>query len=96
MGLAARVLGIMRKGFVYEEGNDPKAYSTGWEVNDLKDFVYEDTCIGCGLCPEICPQVFSMNDEGLAQAIDKELDSSVIESAKEAEEECPVDAIVVE
>ncbi len=26
-----------------------------------------DTCIGCGTCPAICPEVFQMNDNGLAE-----------------------------
>ncbi len=62
----------------------------------MKAEVNKDLCIGCGLCPSICPEVFSMDDDGLAVAIDEELDDSVIDSAKEAEESCPVDAITVE
>lgn len=62
----------------------------------MKAVVDKDLCIGCGLCPSICPEVFSMDDDGLAVAIDEELDESVIDSAKEAEDSCPVDAITVE
>ncbi len=62
----------------------------------MKAVVNKDLCIGCGLCPSICPEVFSMDDDGLAVAIDEELDESVIDSAKEAEESCPVDAITVD
>ena len=29
--------------------------------------VDKDTCIGCGLCPSICPQ-FEMDDDGKAVA----------------------------
>ncbi len=62
----------------------------------MKAVVDKDLCIGCGLCPNICPEVFSMDDDGLAIAIDEEIDESLIDSAKEAEESCPVDAITVE
>ena len=30
--------------------------------------VDKDTCIGCGLCPSICPSVFEMDDDGKAVA----------------------------
>lgn len=62
----------------------------------MKAFVDKDACIGCGLCESVCPKVFRMKDEGVAEAIDTELDSSVVEEAKEAQAQCPVDAIRVE
>lgn len=62
----------------------------------MKAVVNKDVCIGCGLCPSICPEVFNMDDDGLAVAIEEELDDDIIDSAKEAEESCPVDAITVE
>lgn len=58
--------------------------------------VDKDTCIGCGLCPSICPDVFDMDDDGKAKAIDVELPEEVQGDAKEAEEQCPVNAIKVE
>ncbi len=62
----------------------------------MKAVVDKETCIGCGLCPSICPEVFSMDDDGLAVAIDEEIDNSLIDLTKEAEESCPTDAITVE
>ena len=32
-----------------------------------------DGCIGCGLCEESCPEVFSMTDEGVAKADEAEV-----------------------
>ena len=29
----------------------------------MKAIVDKDTCIGCGLCPSICPEVFDMDDD---------------------------------
>lgn len=62
----------------------------------MKAFVDKDTCIGCGLCESVCPKVFRMNEEGIAEAIETELEGSIVEDAKEAEAQCPVDAIKVE
>lgn len=62
----------------------------------MKALVDKDACIGCGLCTSICPEVFSMDDDGLAVAIDEELDDSVIDSAKEAADSCPTEAITVD
>lgn len=57
--------------------------------------VDKDTCIGCGACPEFCPEVFRMEDDGLAAAYTNPVPSEVEDAAKEAEEGCPVDAISV-
>ena len=46
----------------------------------MKANVDKDTCIGCGACPSICPEVFSMDDDGLAKAIDSEIPEDVQES----------------
>ena len=62
----------------------------------MKACVDKDTCIGCELCPEICPEIFSMEDDGLAVAKDIEIPGDLLESAQEAEESCPVGAIIVE
>ncbi|HCW05251.1 MAG TPA: ferredoxin [Clostridium sp.] len=58
--------------------------------------VDKETCIGCGLCPSICPEVFEMEDDGKAGTIVDEVPSEAEDSAKEAESSCPVDAIEVE
>ncbi len=58
----------------------------------MKYFV-NDECIGCGMCEGICPEVFSMTDEGVAKASDEEVSAENIEKAAEAKENCPVSAI---
>ena len=52
-----------------------------------------DSCIGCGLCAGTCPEVFSMNDAGVAVAIETEVPAEALESAAEAMDGCPVGAI---
>lgn len=62
----------------------------------MRVFVDRDSCIGCEACVGICPEVFSMDDEGISVAIDGELAADLVESAEEAMECCPVSAITVE
>jgi ferredoxin len=52
-------------------------------------------CIGCGLCPDVCPQVFELQDDGLAHVTVGEIEADWVDSAREAEAGCPVDAISV-
>ena len=61
----------------------------------MKGFVDKDTCIGCGLCEGICPKVFKMDDDGKASGSDNVILETLVESAKDAEEQCPVVAIIV-
>lgn len=62
----------------------------------MKAHVDENTCIGCGLCPQICSEVFEMNDDGKAEAIKSDVPNNTENAAVEAEESCPVAAITVE
>jgi len=57
--------------------------------------VDEETCIGCGLCAEECPEVFEMNDDKVRVKVDEVLED-LVESCKEAAENCPVEAIQME
>lgn len=51
-------------------------------------------CIGCGLCPNLCPGVFTMTEEGVAAARD-EIFPDQYGQVTEAAESCPVNAIEV-
>lgn len=62
----------------------------------MKAFVDKETCIGCGLCPTICPEIFEMDDDGKAVAKDIEISAAHEDDAKDAEISCPVSAIKVE
>lgn len=61
----------------------------------MKAIVTED-CISCGACVDICPEVFQIEDGGLAHPIVDEVPDNLIPSAREACEACPVDAIILE
>lgn len=61
----------------------------------MKGCVDKSLCIGCGLCTSVCPEIFEMDDDGLAKANDLEVTAALEESAREAESSCPVSAITV-
>lgn len=54
-----------------------------------------ENCIGCGLCPSVCPEVFSMTDEGVATA-KEEVPAGQESTAQAAADGCPVSAIEVD
>ncbi|MDD6195582.1 ferredoxin [[Clostridium] aminophilum] len=56
-------------------------------------YVVNDGCIGCGLCEETCPEVFSMTDAGVAVAIDADVPDDALDTAADAKDGCPVGAI---
>lgn len=58
---------------------------------DKKILVNEEKCIGCALCTTICPDIFKMQANGKAQAVNQEGDSE--ENIKKALNSCPVSAI---
>ena len=39
----------------------------------MKAVIDRSGCIGCGLCPTLCPEVFAMAEDGLAQVIVPEI-----------------------
>ncbi len=55
----------------------------------------EETCTACGLCVDTCPEVFDMGDE-FAEVIVDEVPANLADQVKQAAEECPVEAIIVE
>ena len=59
----------------------------------MKLVVNKDICIGCGACQAIAPDVFEIDDDGLATSIVEEINDEVSEDAIDAKEGCPVNAI---
>lgn len=61
----------------------------------MKATVDKDTCTGCSLCVDTCPDVFEMGDDGLAKAKTDSVPAAAVASCKEAADSCPVSAIKV-
>ena len=62
----------------------------------MKVRVNQETCIGCGMCIDMCPEVFEYNDAGLSAAKSEEVEDLLSDAATEAQQACPVDAIEIE
>ncbi len=60
----------------------------------MKAYVNPDTCIGCTLCTQACPEVFQMKGEK-AVAYKDPVSERARECARQATEECPVQAITL-
>lgn len=55
-----------------------------------------DNCIGCGMCEGMCPEVFHLNEESHAVAIEGDVPAECESSVEEARDACPVEAISAE
>jgi ferredoxin len=60
----------------------------------MKVGVDEDRCRGHGMCLTLCPDVFTMTDDGYAVADPSEVPPGLEGAANDAMENCPEQAIV--
>jgi ferredoxin len=61
----------------------------------MKAVVDKDLCSGCGLCADTCPEVFEIKDNIAIVKVSK-VPEDLIESCKQAADDCPVEAITCE
>lgn len=76
----------------------------------MKVWIDQDLCTGDGLCEEICPDVFTLQDDGLAYVKDGDkvmndpggvqgmvvVPEGLEDAVTEASEECPGECIFIE
>ena len=61
----------------------------------MRATVEADLCTGCELCVETCPEIFEMQGEVAVSTVDV-IPVDAVECARQAAEECPVEAIALE
>lgn len=52
-------------------------------------------CISCGLCVNVCPEVFKFNDENVSEVY-KQPNTEQESAVREAANSCPVSVIEIE
>jgi len=60
----------------------------------MKAAVNQDTCTGCGLCPDACPEVFEMAGDTAHVKVDV-VPAEAEMTCRDAMANCPVDAISI-
>lgn len=61
----------------------------------MKATVDADLCSGCSLCSATAPEVFEMGDDDVALVIADPVPADAEESAQDAADECPSEAITL-
>jgi ferredoxin len=51
------------------------------------------TCVGCGLCEQLCPEVFALGSDGIAKVKSSECSQH---NLSDIAQQCPVEAIKIE
>ncbi|MFH1395604.1 MAG: ferredoxin [Candidatus Omnitrophota bacterium] len=60
----------------------------------MKAVVDLEKCIGCGLCVQVAPEIYEMQEDKAVTKVD-EIAEDKIEDAKNGADQCPVTAITL-
>jgi ferredoxin len=61
----------------------------------MKVVVDSETCLGCGVCESIAPDIFNLGDEIYAKVIMNPVPEQMRGVVEEAISECPEEAIMI-
>jgi ferredoxin len=61
----------------------------------MKTTVDKDLCLGCGLCADLCPEVFQMEEDKAVAKVDQ-VPAGAEDACRDAAQQCPVEAIKIE
>jgi len=61
----------------------------------MKAMVDKSLCAGCGICPDICPEVFEIDGDCAVVKVDR-VPPEAEESCRDAAQQCPSEAIQIE
>jgi len=59
----------------------------------MKTAVDKNACIGCGICVDICPEVFELDPQGVSETLVAEVSSYYLPETMNAANACPTNAI---
>jgi ferredoxin len=62
----------------------------------MKAIVDKDLCAGCGICVDVCPEVFELDDKGKAQPKVNRVPPAAEDACRDATTQCPVEAIKID
>lgn len=61
----------------------------------MKVKVDESTCTGCGVCADVCSDVFEMGDDNLSKVKTPDVPAGCEDQVRDAAAQCPVTCIEV-
>ena len=61
----------------------------------MKAAVNKDTCIGCGIYAQVCPEVFALAEDSIAKVIVDRVPAELKDKCRQAAADCPVEAISI-
>ena len=61
----------------------------------MKAMVDKSLCLGCGVCPDVCPEVFEMDGDQAVAKVDK-VPAEAEDACREAAQQCPSEAITID
>ena len=63
---------------------------------ELRVIVDRSRCCGYGLCAQLCPEVYKLDENGLVYVESELIPAGLEEEAREGAAACPAEALVIE